>query len=217
MNHNGKTRQCGTWKAVGKDAKGICDENVESRLCIWECAVWPDWEFVFWGGCCRHVRWTGRIWSRRTLSQQRICKFLEAHWAKVKYRIGPVTEWLWCQDGRGTLGCCGVIPTSYNFPFFCPASPRKNVLKSVCELKLAVRFYIGSWLDNEWFIGEKDGACDAWIMHRQTLWSKNGEITGGGAETGRKWMNPHNFHNSLSASTLGFIAWRGSQIELSLA
>ena len=37
----------------------------------------------------------------------------------------------------------------------------------------------------------------------------NGGITGGAAETGWKWMNPHNFHNSLSAPTLGFIAWRG--------
>ena len=40
------------------------------------------------------------------------------------------------------------------------------------------------------------------------LWSIDG-ITGGGAETGWKLMNPHNFHNSLSAPTLGFILWRG--------
>ena len=50
------------------------------------------------------------------------------------------------------------------------------------------------------------------VGHHRTLfcclWSING-ITGGGAETGWKLMNPHNFHNSLSAPTLGFIVWRG--------
>ena len=40
------------------------------------------------------------------------------------------------------------------------------------------------------------------------LWSISG-ITGSGVEAGQKLMNPHKFHNSLSASTLGFITWRG--------
>ena len=188
MNHNGKTRWCGAWKAVGKDTKGICDENFESRLHIWECAVWPigssyveeDVVDMFtvpgepgqggpWAGrgYANFWRLTGWGWSIGLGPLPNGCgaKMGGEHWgAAVWYQLPPTT-----------------------FHFFAQHPPERTWRVSV-SWGLPVRFYIGSWLDNEWFIGEKDGTCDTWIMHRQTLWSKNSEITGSGAETGRKWM-----------------------------
>ena len=101
----------------------------------------------------------------------------------------------WKLTGRGwsiwlglVLNGCGAV-VWYQLPpttshFFAQHPPERTRRVSV-SWGLPMRFYIGSWLDNESLVSEKDGACDAWIMHRQTLWSKNSEITGGGAETGR--------------------------------
>ena len=62
-----------------------------------------------------------------------------------------------------------------------------------------------AWQGSAYTAHQPVGHC--WMLFC-CLWSIDG-ITGGGAETGQKLMNPHNFHISLSAPTLGFIAWRG--------